>query len=79
MRSICRFAAEKSGQTFTEYALLIGFVLLSALGLAEGFSQSIAGVAGAVNADLAVAASSATGSANRPGVAIEKFVAKRAQ
>ena len=65
MRSIRRFAAEENGQTFTEYALLIGFLLLSALGLMAGFSQRIAGVAGAVNANLVVAASTATDSACR--------------
>ena len=47
------FLLEESGQDLTEYTLLIVFVLLAIIGLATGYTNSIAGVAAATNSTLA--------------------------
>ncbi len=60
------FAAEKSGQTVIEYALLIGLILFAALGVAAGYGKRVAGVANSVNSNLAVAAASASSDTCRP-------------
>jgi len=50
---LIRFILDEQGQDLTEYTLLIVFILLAIIGLATGYSNSIAGVAAATNATLA--------------------------
>ena len=47
------FLSEERGQDLTEYTLLILFVVLAIIGLAQGYSGSIAGVASITNTNLA--------------------------
>ena len=65
MKCIRGFAAGESGQTLTEYVLLIGFILLAVIGVAAGYGKSIAGVTNSVNSNLAVGATFAGSGACR--------------
>jgi Flp pilus assembly pilin Flp len=66
MKFIRGFVAEETGQALTEYALLIGFILIATVGAAAGYHQSTAGITNAVNANLVAAASSANSDAHQP-------------
>jgi Flp pilus assembly pilin Flp len=66
MKIIRGFVAEEAGQSLIEYTLLIAFVLIATVGVAVSYTQSTAGVAKAVNSDLAAAANAANGSSCRP-------------
>jgi Flp pilus assembly pilin Flp len=57
MKLIRKFGREESGQSLTEYALLIAFILMATVAVAAGYNKSVAGVNGAVNSNLAAAAS----------------------
>jgi Flp pilus assembly pilin Flp len=76
MKFIRGFVAEETGQALTEYALLIGFILVATVGVAAGYRQSVAGVTNAVSSNLVAAATSANSgpcsaesncAPNRPG------------
>lgn len=56
MKFIRTFAAEEIGQSLSEYALLISFILLATVGVALGYNQSVSGVTSTVNSNLAAAA-----------------------
>ena len=49
------FWSDDAGQTLTEYALLLAFILIAVLGLAVNFKGSVAGVASVTNNHLAAA------------------------
>jgi len=49
------FLHDTRGQDLAEYALLICFVLIAIIGLANGFHTSIAGVANTSNSQLGAA------------------------
>lgn len=66
MKFIRRFGAEESGQSLTEYALLISFIVFATVAVAAGYSKSIAGVTNAVNQNLVAAADSASRGGCRP-------------
>jgi Flp pilus assembly pilin Flp len=65
MKFIRWFAAEESGQTITEYVLLISFILFAVLGVAAGYGKKFAGVTNTVNSNLVDAANSAYSGACR--------------
>lgn len=65
MKFIRGFAAEKTGQTLTEYTLLIGFILFAVLGVAAGYGKRIANVTNSLNSNLAVAAAATSSGACR--------------
>jgi hypothetical protein len=48
-------AVEEDGQDLTEYSLLLAFVLIVVVGLFAGYHESIAGVTGVTNRNLAAA------------------------
>jgi Flp pilus assembly pilin Flp len=50
-----RFLEDESGQDLVEYTLLIVFVFLAIIGLANGFHDNIAGVSSSTNHVLAEA------------------------
>ena len=56
MKFIRSFATEEIGQSLSEYALLISFILLATVGVALGYNKSVAGVTSTVNANLVAAA-----------------------
>jgi Flp pilus assembly pilin Flp len=47
--------AEESGQTLTEYALLLSFIVLATVLLAAGYHGSMAGVTNKIDGELACA------------------------
>ena len=54
--AIGRFSKDASGQTLSEYALLLAFMLIAVLGLAVNFQGSMAGVTTTTNNNLQQAA-----------------------
>jgi Flp pilus assembly pilin Flp len=54
------FVRDERGQDLTEYTLLIVFVLLAILGIANGFHNNIAGVAAITNANLSAGTTAAS-------------------
>lgn len=62
MKFIRRFAAEESGQTLTEYTLLLGFILFAVLGVLAGYGKKFACVTNSVSFNLVVAATSTSNS-----------------
>lgn len=55
MKLIRRFGAEESGQSLTEYALLISFILLATVAVAAGYNKSIGGITSSVNSNIVAA------------------------
>ena len=50
--AISRLGKDVAGQTLSEYALLLAFMLIVVLGLAVNFQNSMAGVATVTNSNL---------------------------
>ena len=56
MRTLLRrFTSDEQAQDLTEYALLLAFVLVAILGIANGFHDSIAGIANVNDSHLSTA------------------------
>ncbi len=51
---------EETGQDLTEYSLLIVFVLLAIIGIANGYHDSIVGIIGKTDTNLSEAATAAS-------------------
>jgi Flp pilus assembly pilin Flp len=50
-----QFVQDEQGQDLVEYTLILSFVLFAVIGLALGYSSSIAGVTSTTNSNLSLA------------------------
>jgi Flp pilus assembly pilin Flp len=48
----CTIATEEIGQTLSEYALILAFILFAVVGIAAGYKQSVYGVTAQTNSNL---------------------------
>jgi Flp pilus assembly pilin Flp len=50
-----QFIQDEQGQDLVEYTLILSFVLFAVVGLAVGYTNSVAGVTSTTNSNLALA------------------------